>query len=571
MLTKSGRNFKSFIFLGLIVLLGLTAIFSSFNVNTKINEYEFESRAGLNTAGIVTRSNIQWLENPTFADPIQPTWFSEIKGDPTDINPSTSTGQVNFDILGSTGQFSNVSGTPSDSDWSEFNNTYFILPDGTHEINVDGCEASHEFQENTDQSRNRPSVHWRRNITMPVSMEDFIITSVSLSAVVNGSADTNVETPNDDLSYDGAGYFATYYDYARFYIKFSNLDYVNLYEVAYFQTVDLGEGNQTRQATGIISYLYDTLMATIDQSTLIFYLTKALEDDPYHFGITLGIDIYCEDNYDQADRDTFYSLLIKSVNLSFTYEKKMNQLTYLSWNQIGEAINGSNIEITKSNLNFEYKISESWPDILSPNSEIRILINNIPHIETIKLGSASTSFQEAKVEGYDLLDITPPYVNINFSIQVILGDEFGLNRTITVSIDNVYLVVSYKETISDPQPVSEPLIFRILLIVASIIAGCLGGYLVAYQKVLKYPHAVRKVRKFKRTLKKKSAPSTDITSREKAFNKSYKKELSASSKYTRGKPSVDPGKEQGIAKTPSDKGSGEIKGNTTNQEGGKTQ
>ena len=253
-------------------------------------------------------------------------------------------------------------------------------------------------------------------------------------------------------------------------------------------------------------------------------------------------------------------------------KKKMDQLTYLSWNQIGEAINGSNIEITKSNLNFEYKISESWSDTLSPNSEIRVLINNIPHIESIKLSSASTSFQEAKVEGYDLSDITPPYVNINFSIQVILGDEFGLNRTITVSIDNVYLVVSYKETISDPQPISEPLIFRILLIIASIVAGCLGGYLVAYQKVLKYPHAVRKVRKFKRTLRKKSAPSTDITSREKAFNKSYKQEMSASSKYTRGKPSGEPvKKEQGIVKAPSDKGSGEIKGNTKNQEGGKTQ
>ena len=572
MLAKNEKNSRSFIFLILTILLGLTVILSPFTSNTPIDQYKIESYWDLNTAGIVTRSDIQWLENPTFDDPIQPTWFSENQGDPTDINPSTSTGQVNFDILGSTGQFSNVSGTPSDSDWSEFNNTYFILPDGTHEINANGCEASHEFQENTDQSRNRPSVHWRRNITMPVSMEDFIITSVSLSAVVNGSADTNVETPNDDLSYDGAGYFATYYDYARFYIKFSNLDYVNLYEVAYFQTVDLGEGDQDRQTTGNFNYLYDSLMATIDQSTLIFYLTKALEDDPYHFGITLGIDIYCEDNYDQADRDTFYSLLIKSVNLSFNYEKKMDQLTYLSWNQIGEAINGSNIEITKSNLNFEYKISESFSDTLSPNSEIRVLINNIPHIESIKLSSASTSFQEAKVEGYDLSDITPPYVNINFSIQVILGDEFGLNRTITVSIDNVYLVVSYKETISDPLPISEPLIFRILLIIASIVAGGLGGYLLAYQKLLKYPHAVRKVRKFKRTLRKKSTPSTDIISREKAFNKSYKQEMSASSKYTRGKPSGEPvKKEQGIVKAPSDKGSGEIKGNTKNQEGGKTQ
>jgi len=561
MLVKNEKSFRSFIFLTLILLLGLAVIFSAINSNILKYEFNFESETGLKSASIVTRSNVHWLENPTFGDPIQPTWFPEVRGDSTDISSSTSAGHANFDILGSAGLYSNVSGIPNSSDWTEFNNTYFILPDGTHEINVNGCEASHEFQENTDQSRNRPSVHWRRNITTPVNMEDYIITSVSLSAMVNGSADTNVETPNDDLSYDGAGYFATYYDYARFYIKLSNLDYTNLYEVAYFQTVDLGEGNQTRQATGVIDYLYDTLMTPIDQSTLIFYLTKALEADPNHFGITLGIDIYCEDNYNQADRDTFYSLLIKSVNLSFSYEKKMDQLSSLSWSQIGEAINGSNIEITKSNLNFDYKISEIWPDTISPNSEIRVLINDIPHIETIKLGSALTSFQEAKIDGYDLLDITPPYVSINFSVQVILGDEFGLNRTFTVSIDNVDLIISYKETIPDPEPVSEPLFFRILLIIASIVAGSLGGYLVAYQKVLKYPHTVRKVRKFKRTLRKKSPPSTDIASREKAFKKTYKKELSTSSKHMRGNPTREPRSK----KPPS-----ETKGDMTKQEGGKS-
>jgi len=545
----------------------LSTVFSS----TPTISREIEHTKSPNISGTVSHENIEWLKNPTFEDPIQPLWFSSIEGDFTDVNSSTSSGQANFEILGNVGQFNNVSGIPSASDWTEFNNTYFILPDGTHEINENGCEASHEFQENTDQSRNRPSVHWRRNITMPVSMEDYLITSVSLSALVNGSVDTDLETPNDWLGFDGAEYSATYYDYARFYIKFSNLDYINLYEVAYFQTVDLGEGNQTRQTTGVISYLNNTLMTTQDQSTLIFYLTKALEKDPYHFGITLGIDIYCEDNYNQADRDIFYSLLIKSVNLSFTYEKKMDQLTSISWNQIGNAINGSNIEVTKANLNFDYKISENWSETLSPNSELRVLINNISHIETIKLSSASTTFQEAKVGGYDILDITPPYVNLSFSIQVILGDQFGLNRTVTFSIDNVDLLVSYKETIPDPSPVSEPLIFRILLIIASIVAVCLGGYLVAYQKVLKYPHSVRKVRKYKRTLKRKSTPSTSITSRKKAFSKEYKTELSSSSKHIRGKPTEEISKEKGMMKSPSVKKSGEFERKTTQQAGGKSQ
>ncbi|GAH38800.1 unnamed protein product, partial [marine sediment metagenome] len=168
--------------------------------------------------------------------------------------------------------------------------------------------------------------------------------------------------------YDGAGYFATYYDYARFYIKLSNLDYINLYEVAYFQTVDLGIGDQYRQTIGIIDYLNDTIMSVIDEPTLIFYLTKAFEADSYNFGITLGIDIYCEDNYNAADRDTFYSLLIKSVNLTFSYEKKIDQLSSISWIQQAPAINGSNVKITGSNLKFKYKVSEIWSENLSSNS-----------------------------------------------------------------------------------------------------------------------------------------------------------------------------------------------------------
>lgn len=477
-----------------------------------------------------------WLNNSEFEDPIEPTWFSIRTGDLTDVNVSPSPGFVNYEVLGGYGVFSNVSETPLASDWEEFNNTYFILPDGTHEINVKGCEASHEFQESFDQSRNRPSVHWRRNITMPVDMSDYIITSASLSAIVNGSADTNLETPNDDLSYDGAGYSSTYYDYARFYIKLSNLDYINLYEVANFQTVDLGIGDQYRQTTGDIDYLNDTIMAVIDEPTLIFYLTKAFEADPNNFGITLGIDIYCEDNYDAADRDTFYSLLIKSVNLTFSYEKKMNQLSWVSWNQQAPEINGTNVKILESNLKFKYKVSELWSSSLSSNSEIRILINNKQHSETIKLTTANLTFQEAKIGGFNLIDITFPYEILNVSLQLFLADEFGLASVYIFSIDDVYLEISYTETIIAPGGNPEPIIFRILLIIASFAGVCIGGYFIAYYKVLRFPKSVRKVRKYRTNLKNPKNPSTAITSRKDSFNDIYKKELNRTSKYLKGKP-----------------------------------
>lgn len=552
MIHRKKNSMKRTYVFTILILLSLLIYISKINSNIPNDVIYKEDFEKLNLSDKVDHLDILWLDNPLFEDPIEPTWFSNIEGDSSDVDATTSPGQVNFEILGNMGMYSNVSGIPNASHWQEYNNTYFILPDDLHEINENGCEAAHTFQETTDQSRNRPSVHWRRNITTPVDMSDYIITSVSLSAIVNGSADTNVETPTANLDIGEPTYsgFATYYDFARFYIKISNLDYENLYEVAYYQTVDLGKGNQTRQGSGTVDYLNDALMTIINESNLIFYLTKALENDPYHFGITLGIDIYCEDNYDQADLDNFYSLLIKSVNLSFSYEKKIDQLTSVSWNQIGNMINGSNVEITKANLTFQYRIDKLWSDSLSPNSEFRILINNIQHTETIKLSSASTSFQDANIGGFDLTDITPPYENITLSIQVILGDEFGLNRSITLSIDNVYLEISYTETFPDPSQIPEPLIFRLLLIIASVIAVCLGSYLVAYQRILKYPKTVRKVRKYKRTLRKNNAPSIDITDRKKAFKKAYKTETSGTSKFLKGKPTEKLTKTKSIVKSP---------------------
>ena len=533
----------------LYIVIIVIITFAIFPVFTPSSSLIKEQNLTIKPLETIVHPPENWLNNSDFEDTIEPTWFSARAGELTDVNASTSPGFVNYEVLGGYGVFSNVTETPLASEWDEFNNTYFILPDGTHEINQNGCEASHEFQENTDQSRNRPSVHWRRNITMPVDMSDYIITSASISALVNGSGDTNLETPSDDLSYDGAGYFATYYDYARFYIKLSNLDYINLYEVAYFQTVDLGIGDQYRQTIGIIDYLNDTIMSIIDEPTLIFYLTKAFEADSYNFGITLGIDIYCEDNYNAADRDTFYSLLIKSVNLTFSYEKKIDQLSSISWIQQAPAINGSNVKITGSNLKFKYKVSEIWSENLSSNSEIKILINDKQHSETVKLTTANLTFREAKSGGFNLIDITFPYEVLNISLQLFLADEFGLANVYIFSIDDVYLEISYTETIIDPGGNPEPVIFRILLAIAIIAGVCIGGYFIAYYKILRFPKSVRKVRKYKSTLKSPQNPSTEITNRKDSFKEIYNKELNKTTKYLKGKPTESKANFDKISKT----------------------
>jgi len=53
MLAKNEKNSRSFIFLILTILLGLAVIFSPFNLNTPINEYESESGTSLKSASII--------------------------------------------------------------------------------------------------------------------------------------------------------------------------------------------------------------------------------------------------------------------------------------------------------------------------------------------------------------------------------------------------------------------------------------------------------------------------------------------------------------------------------------
>ncbi|MFW9786007.1 MAG: hypothetical protein ACFFFB_27225, partial [Candidatus Heimdallarchaeota archaeon] len=73
------------------------------------------------------------------------------------------------------------------------------------------------------------------------------------------------------------------------------------------------------------------------------------------------------------------------------------------------------------------------------------------HSETIKLSSASSIYQEAKVGGFDLTYLIDEDKDINVSIQLYIGDDFTLNRTIKISIDDIFLNVSYTIIFPDYQ------------------------------------------------------------------------------------------------------------------------
>ena len=436
-------NLKKRKYYRFISILSITIlIFSVFILNPQksLDSVLLQSYNNLGSSGQNTFTK-QWLNNTSFNDPIEPIWFSKYGelGDNLDVNATTSPGQANYEILGETHTYSNISGTPLSSEWTMLHNPQFPLYPDTSTINSDGCYVSHEFAEGADQF---PSVHWERNVSMPIDMEDYIITSASLSAVVNATVtafpggwdDGGIETPGDATNKNTQNYT---WDYVRFYILLSDLTKNKVYEVAYNQTIDLG-----KDSAGTYDSMADTFMTIVPEEDLIFYLTSVISSDFQNFTVTLGMRIWCEDNW-VSDRDIWDDLLIKSCNLTFTYERKIDQFTSVSWNQDADKVSdmsNDTVIVNEARLNYRYKIDKNWTKS-SPNSEIKILINGNPHTETIKLSSANSSFQEAKVGGFDITSLITD--DVNLSIQVFLADEFELNQTMIVSIDDVTLNITY--------------------------------------------------------------------------------------------------------------------------------
>jgi len=445
LLSEKKKSFNiqilSFTLISLIIFQFINTT-SNFNV---LNEQKNEGFVDINTS-LQNTIIKQWINNPTFESPIEPGWFwkNGPDGDNSDMNATTSFNQANYEVLGETRSFTVVSGIINSSTspgWEYFNKTGFLPPD-TAQIRSYGCYASHFWNDGPNQF---PSAQWKTNVSVPIDMSDYVITSASLEVIVNASVNANIDTPNDDGSWQN---FAIG-DSVTFYSQISDLNYnPPLYTVALNKTKYLGQQNAS---VPTILTLPDSPLETVNQIDLITALNSAFEKDPSHsnFTLTLGIDIYSEDNLGSADPDNFDYLIIKKCNLTFTVKKKIHQSTTLSWNQIGNQISGDNIQITEANFNFKYKIDKNWPSE-APLSEIRFYINDKVYTEGItKLSSATTSFQEAKLGGFNILGFIEKDINITTSIEVFIKDNFELNETITISIDDAYLNVTYIETLPD--------------------------------------------------------------------------------------------------------------------------
>ncbi|MFX0074400.1 MAG: hypothetical protein ACFE96_03085, partial [Candidatus Hermodarchaeota archaeon] len=483
-------------------------------------------------------SNQQWVVNPTFDDPIEPIWYSSVQGDVSDVATSTGVNQGDITVIGDSRSKEVLLNTATQSNWAPFiRDASEVVPQRAsvpyYGIDDDGAWCSHWWWEGESggQPKNTPEMHWRTNVSMPVDMSDYNITSVSFNAVINASVDRNIDVLGDSTARWDPGIVSINqdeeFDSVQFSIYISNLDVdeLSFYRIAINETYALG--NDT-------TLFYDTegMMGTYGDQAIIDAINNVLAVDPGHnnFTIILGIEIYCEDNYSGTDRDHWDDLRFKFLNLTFTYEKKIDKSTFGSWSQDLDAVVGSSVRIIDANIDFEYKMDNTWVEA-SEYSRFLIYINDREYDPNLRfINEYSSVFRDAMPgdSGFDITDRMLPYENFTLSIQVYIAENFELGNNITISIRNVYLYLSWTEIIEDQ---AEPFIFTALFIISLIGATVLAGYLIAYQTYLKYPVSVRKVRRYRKTLTNSKTPSVGIDSQKASFSKNYNSELKKTDKF----------------------------------------
>ena len=154
------------------------------------------------------------------------------------------------------------------------------------------------------------------------------------------------------------------------------------------------------------------------------------------------------------------------------------------------------------------------------SATIEVILYNLDFGGTIKGASVTYRWQYGERSltdpdnngVYSATENDLPEGTFIISIYAFLGDNYDFEL-----IEIVLSVVRV--------PTEDAGLLLGLLIAVSIGAALIAGYFVAYQRVYKFPKAVRKVRKYRKSLKRKSTPSVHIIGREAAFKSHYNENL----------------------------------------------
>jgi len=211
------------------------------------NSSEMSSNDELLRSSDITTTK-QWITNGDFSSQENWTVIKGELGDPTDVDASISNGEANYQVLGFDDQFTFEENYNMGASWVKSNHLSFpVDPTYGNIVAGEGFRAEHSWD---DTSANQvPSVQWEHNFSLPVNMSDYVITSATVSAGLNATVDSNIDTVADGDAVNSArtgGYNIDTHsvgDYIRFYVAISDLQKTKIEEIAYTQSATLGDGN----------------------------------------------------------------------------------------------------------------------------------------------------------------------------------------------------------------------------------------------------------------------------------------------------------------------------------------
>ncbi|MBY9006793.1 MAG: hypothetical protein KGD63_08550 [Candidatus Lokiarchaeota archaeon] len=461
--------------------------------------------------------NDQWLTNSGFNTQNQWNYTLDSDSPLDDLVNSTESGETNMIVIGESFETQIALNSSTYTQWEEFNKTEsVILPDDGYGEDQYGLWCSHSWNEGSagEQPKNTPRMTWRFNVSLPVDMSDYLITSAGLTAEINASVDLNIDTPGDTA---GLNQWEVY-DYAQFYVEVSNkdVDEISTFKIAFTQTEMLGNDDLSIDEM-------DEFIETKTEQAIIDALTNVLEADPDHtdFIVIIGIYMYCEDNDSSTDDDNWDMLRFKNLDLYFTYERIIDKASTLSLSQTGASLSGENVTINHAYLRFKYKIDDNWTSN-SEFSELRIYINENKFMQSYKLSEYIFGSGYISIVDLDIGSIVTKDVPITLSLKLYIANTFTLDHNITLSIDDVYLRIYWQQVGSETNIFREPWFATLLAVIVTIGLVSLGAGFVYYYRVGRFPIPVRKVRKYRKSLTKDSAPKdVRIIPRSNAFKHEF--------------------------------------------------
>ena len=246
---------------------------------------------------------------------------------------------------------------------------------------------------------------------------------------------------------------------------------------------------------------------------------------PYATVTLLGTDIDLDFNMDLSRQQYYIIIDTESLDIGVEF------LTILAKKDNYQSLSPTiNIEVQRIK-GLIYTLSNETVINTQPGRTVTLSIVVRDPVFGVPILDANVTYTSAVGQG-QLLDSDNDGIYI---VRIVNLPEGTHTLTITVYAGDNYDFERYRIVISVVRPPEETLLFQLLTIIGIGAAIGVSGYLFAYQKVLKYPKPVRKIRRARSKVKKDKPLDLEISSRDELIQQHYSQEIEALEKQVKKK------------------------------------